>query len=121
MAVLDILDCTMEDLIEPVAAGRREDQGGRCGLGGRGRRAPPEAGADRARRAMTALANPVLDPVGVVVGLVTAADPALGEQTARRAAEQAAGGRAKRRRLAAALARDHRCWSRALAGTAGGR
>ena len=55
---------------------------------------------------MTALADPVLDPVGVVVGLVTAADPALGEQTARRAAEQAAGGRAKRRRLAAALARD---------------
>lgn len=55
---------------------------------------------------MTASADPVLDPVGVVAGLVTAADPGLDEETARRAAERAAGGRAKRRRLAAALAAD---------------
>ena len=70
---------------------------------------------------MTALANPVLDPVGVVVGLVTAADPALGEQTARRAAEQAAGGRAKRRRLAAALARDPSVLVTGRSPAAGGR
>ena len=55
---------------------------------------------------MTAAKDPVLDPVGTVVGLVTAADPALGEGTVRQAAERAAGGRAKRRRLAAALASD---------------
>jgi hypothetical protein len=55
---------------------------------------------------MTAAKDPVLDPVGAVVGLVTAADPALGEGTVRQAAERAAGGRAKRRRLAAALASD---------------
>jgi len=55
---------------------------------------------------MTAAKDPVLDPVGAVVGLVTAADPALGEGRVRQAAERAAGGRAKRRRLAAALAAD---------------
>ncbi|MFI5065484.1 MAG: hypothetical protein ACHP9Z_16120 [Streptosporangiales bacterium] len=55
---------------------------------------------------MTAAADPVLDPVGTVVGLVIAADPALDQGTARQVAERAAGGRAKRRRLAAALASD---------------
>src|SRR5258708_37167099 len=55
---------------------------------------------------MTAATGPVLDPVGTVVGLVTAADPSLDEGTARQAAERAAGGRAKHRRLAAALASD---------------
>jgi hypothetical protein len=55
---------------------------------------------------MTAAADPVLDPVGTVVGLVIAADATLDEATARQAAERAAGGRAKSRRLAAALASD---------------
>ncbi len=44
------------------------------------------------------------DPVGTIVGLVTAAGPGLDEATVRRIAERAGGGRAKRRRLAAALA-----------------
>jgi hypothetical protein len=34
------------------------------------------------------MTDPVLDPVGAVVGLVTAADPALGEGTVRQAAER---------------------------------
>jgi len=55
---------------------------------------------------MTAAADPVLDPVGTIVGLVTAADPTLDEGTARQATGRAAGGRAKSRRLAAALASD---------------
>ena len=84
MALLDILNWHDG---RPDRAGRggradEEDQGGRGRLRGRGRRAPPEAGADLARRAMTASANPVLDPVGVVASLVTAADPALDEETA---------------------------------------
>ena len=81
-----------------------EDVGGRCP--GPGRRAPPEAGPDHLRRAMTVATDPVLDPVGNVVVLVPGADPAQDEGTARHAAERAAGGRAKRRRLAAALAGD---------------
>jgi hypothetical protein len=46
------------------------------------------------------------DPVGTVVALVAAVDPAIGAGTLRRVVEQAGGGRAKRRRLAAELAAD---------------
>ena len=52
---------------------------------------------------MTAPAEAVIDPVGTVVSLVTAADPALGHDLVRRIVEQVGGGRSKRRRLAAEL------------------
>ncbi len=55
---------------------------------------------------MTLPADLLADPVGAVVALVTGADPGLGEDAVRQVAERAAGGRAKRRRLAAALASD---------------
>ena len=53
---------------------------------------------------MTTPAEAVTDPVGTVVSLVTAADPALGHDLVRRIVEQVGGGRSKRRRLAAELA-----------------
>ncbi len=53
---------------------------------------------------MTTPAEAVTDPVGTVVSLVAAADPALGHDLVRRIVEQVGGGRSKRRRLAAELA-----------------
>ncbi len=53
---------------------------------------------------MTTPAEAIADPVGTVVCLVTAADPALGHDLVRRIVEQVGGGRSKRRRLAAELA-----------------
>jgi len=55
---------------------------------------------------VTAPAEALTDPVGTVVTLVTAADPALGQDAVRGIVEQAGGGRAKRRRLAVELAGD---------------
>jgi len=49
-------------------------------------------------------AEAIADPVGTVVSLVAAADPALGHDLVRRIVEQVGGGRSKRRRLAAELA-----------------
>ena len=49
---------------------------------------------------MTTPAEAVTDPVGTVVCLVAAADPALGHDLVRRVVEQVGGGRSKRRRLA---------------------
>jgi hypothetical protein len=49
-------------------------------------------------------AEAIADPVGTVVSLVTAADPALGRDLVRRIVGQVGGGRSKRRRLAAELA-----------------
>ena len=46
------------------------------------------------------------DPVAAVVAVVTAVDPAVDQGTVRAAVERAGGGRARRRRLAAALAAD---------------
>ncbi len=48
----------------------------------------------------------VLDPVGVIVELVTAADPGIGAATVTDVVVRVAGGRAKQRRLAAALVSD---------------
>jgi hypothetical protein len=54
--------------------------------------------------ATATMAHEVLtDPIGVVVDLVTAADPALDRAVVREVVEGIAGGRAKRRRLAQAL------------------
>jgi len=53
---------------------------------------------------VTTPAEAVTDPVGTVVSLVTAADPALGQDLVRRVVGQVGGGRSKRRRLAAELA-----------------
>jgi len=56
---------------------------------------------------MTGPAGDVLtDPVAAVVTVVTAVDPAVDQDTIRAAVGQAGGGRARRRRLAAALAAD---------------
>jgi hypothetical protein len=49
-------------------------------------------------------AEAIADPVGTVVSLVAAADPALGRDLVRRIVGQVGGGRSKRRRLAAELA-----------------
>jgi hypothetical protein len=48
----------------------------------------------------------LVDPIGTVVAVVTALDPALDPDTARRVVEQVGGGRAKLRRLATTLAED---------------
>ncbi len=53
---------------------------------------------------MTTPADALTDPVGTVVCLVTAADPALACDLVRRIVEQVGGGRSKRRRLAVGLA-----------------
>ena len=55
---------------------------------------------------MTPDEQAVSDPVGTIVALVAAIDPAIGTATLQRVVEQAGGGRAKRRRLAAELAAD---------------
>jgi hypothetical protein len=56
---------------------------------------------------MTEPAGDVLtDPVAAVVAVVTAVDEAVDQDTVRAAVERAGGGRARRRRLAAALAAD---------------
>ena len=55
---------------------------------------------------MTPADEAVPDPVGTIVALVAAVDPAIEAGTLRRVVEQAGGGRAKRRRLAAELADD---------------
>ena len=70
---------------------------------------------------MTAPAEALTDPVGTVVCLVTAADPALGHDLVRRIVEQVGGGRSKRRRLAVGAGRqpvgaDHRAVSRFQSG-----
>jgi hypothetical protein len=52
----------------------------------------------------TDLPEAVTDPVGVVVGLITDLEPSLDRATVVRIVEGVAGGRAKRRRLAQALA-----------------
>jgi hypothetical protein len=51
-------------------------------------------------------AEALVDPIGTVVAVVTAVDPTLGRDEVRRVVEQVSGGRAKRRRLATALAGD---------------
>jgi len=50
--------------------------------------------------------DPLLDPLGAVTAAVSAADPAMDRSTVRHIVEHVGGGRAKRRRLATALA-DH--------------
>ena len=55
---------------------------------------------------MTPAEEAVTDPVGTIMALVAAVDPAIEAGTLRRVIEQAGGGRAKRRRLAAELAAD---------------
>jgi uncharacterized protein YidB (DUF937 family) len=54
---------------------------------------------------VTAATSPdaLADPIGVIVGLVTGREPALDRAVIAKVAEDAAGGRAKRRRLAQAL------------------
>ncbi len=52
---------------------------------------------------MTPLPDPIRDPAGTVVDLVMTADPDLDRGTVLRIVDQTGGGRAKRRRLAAAL------------------
>jgi hypothetical protein len=52
---------------------------------------------------MTPLPDPIRDPAGTVVDLVMTADPDLDRDTVLRIVEQTGGGRAKGRRLAAAL------------------
>jgi hypothetical protein len=53
---------------------------------------------------MTLSAGPICDPVATVVDLVAAADPVLDTDEIRRIVERVGGGRAKRRRLATAVA-----------------
>jgi hypothetical protein len=53
---------------------------------------------------VTAPAGALTHPVGTVICLATAADPALGHDLVRRIVGQVGGGRSKRRRLAVELA-----------------
>lgn len=55
---------------------------------------------------MTSPGEALVDPIGTVVTMVMAADPALDPDAVRRIVEQVGGGRAKRRRLATTLAAD---------------
>ena len=109
MALLDILDCSMEELIEPVAdasaASRKAGRGRFC----RGpRHAASQTSAHRPARAMTGTVDDeaVTDPVGLVVRLVSAVESSLGTEQIRDVVSRTAGGRAKRRRLARTLAQD---------------
>ena len=110
MALLDILDCQMEELIEPVAASVRPRQqkavGGDAGV----EEAPEWAGSARSEPA-----SPVSDgddggvdpaiagPIGLIVSLIAAIEPGLRVEQIREAVIGVAGGRAKSRQLAAAL------------------
>ena len=79
MALLDILDCTMDELIEPVAAADTQTRkaAARCGLRGECGQPAAEAGPHHPHGPMTISADPICDPVATVVDLVAAADPAL--------------------------------------------
>ncbi len=103
MALLDILDCAMTDLIEPAPPPARTRRPGRpaarpasaaCGRGEPGS-SPPVT--DPAGDAVT-------DPVGVMVTLIAGVEHGLGRDAIRAAVTAVAGGRAKQRRLALALA-----------------
>src|SRR4051812_49116363 len=55
---------------------------------------------------MTMPPEVLVDPIGAVVDLITKTDPVVDVETVRQIVEQVGGGRAKRRRLATALAAD---------------
>jgi hypothetical protein len=55
---------------------------------------------------MTTPPEVLVDPIGAVVDLISKKDPVLDLETVRQIVEQVCGGRAKRRRLATALAAD---------------
>jgi hypothetical protein len=55
---------------------------------------------------MTMPPEVLVDPIGAVVDLITKTDPVVDVETVRQIGEQVGGGRAKRRRLATALAAD---------------
>ena len=110
MALLDILDCQMEELIEPVVASVRPRQqkavGGDAGV---------EEGAGVGGLRRSEPASPVSDgddggvdpaiegPIGLIVSLIAAIEPGLRVEQIREAVIGVAGGRAKSRQLAAAL------------------
>ena len=109
MALLDILDCSMEDLIEPAAepgagAGRKKKAAG-AEAGDRRAAAPPGPHSRDAVTVDTAHHDRAMsDPAGLITQLVMEAGPGLGREQVRGAVSAVAGGRAKSRRLALALA-----------------
>ena len=85
MALLDILDCTMDELIEPVAAepAATTRAAARWGSGGVGDLRPKRARiTEPGRGPVTGQVPDVLaDPVGVIVDLVAGVEPALARAT----------------------------------------
>lgn len=110
MALLDILDCTMEKLIEPMpVAGQTKKTkvvGGETGVG----ELRPKRGPHRTRRRMSAVlqAEATADLIGLVVRLVTGIEPTPTAEAVRQEVAKVAGGRAKSRRLAQNLLTDPR-------------
>ena len=111
VALLDILDCTLDDLIEPVAPATARGSpaeesrvelkpaSGVCGPSGHAFAAPSCRDHIDHGRAVT-------DPVEFITELVVAVDDRLALEEIRAVVSTIAGGRAKSRRLAAFLA-DH--------------
>ena len=113
MALLDILDTTTDELIEPVAAEpakqtRAASGGGAVGAVGVGDLRPKTCASHPARLVTAAPGAPeaLVDPIGTVVALVTTIDPTLDQDDVHGVVERVGGGRTKLRRLATTLARD---------------
>ena len=110
MALLDILDCTMDDLIEPVAAAGaarpgKAAAGGTAAAAGVGA-AAPEAGADH--RGVAVTGSPGRpgpgDPAGALLAVMAELEPALSPEVVLGALGQAAARPDGRRRIAPAVA-----------------
>ena len=108
MALLDILDCTMDDLIEPVATvSAATTRKKAVGADSQRRRSAAQAGPHPWIRSIVNVVEQdraIADPIGLITDLVAAAEPHLALDRISSVAAAVAGGRAKSRRLATALA-----------------
>jgi DNA-binding Xre family transcriptional regulator len=104
-ALLDILESTMEDLIEPAAASKPARRRLRVGKSRRREPSAPKS-ADNGGRQPTASDFPgILDPIGAAVALLIGMDPGLSREAAAQAVRASPGqgraaqaGRGARRR-----------------------
>ena len=116
MALLDILGCRMDDLIQPVAVPaaktKKKTAGQGSDAGARNRRVPAQAGADRSRFPAVTGRVPAggsgfrSEPGAVIAAIVAGAEPGLGQAGIAAAVAQVAPSRAQQRRLADALTGD---------------
>ena len=105
MALLDILDCTMDDLIEPVPAASASRRPRKAAAGGargcrRHRRPAPQAGPDHWRAAVTSSPG---EAAGPVLAVMAKLEPALSPEVILGALREAAARPDGQRRIAAAV------------------